>query len=93
VGRHRVVDLTNLLQDVDDADMPALAREALRSLIAELQALDVRIEAVEAVIVGEPLGTPRCPHRFSRRHRLSCETLGRAASRCPIGAETAILVS
>lgn len=58
VGRHRVVDLINLLQDVDDADMPALAREALRSLIAELQALDVRIETVEAVIVREHRTNP-----------------------------------
>ena len=58
VGRHRVVDLINLLQDVDDADMPALAREALRSLIAELQAIDVRIEAVEAVIVREHRTNP-----------------------------------
>jgi transposase len=53
VGRHRVVDLINLLQDVDDADMPALAREVLRSIVAVLQALDVRIEAVEAMIVRE----------------------------------------
>jgi transposase len=58
VGRHRVVDLINLLQDVDDADVPALAREALRSLIAELQAIDVRIEAVEAVIVREHRTNP-----------------------------------
>jgi len=42
VGRHRVVDLISRLQDVDDANMPALAREALRSLIAELRALGVR---------------------------------------------------
>ena len=52
-GRHRVVDLINLLQDAGDADVPALAREALRGLIAELHALEVRIEAVEAVIVRE----------------------------------------
>jgi hypothetical protein len=51
VGPHRVVNLINLLQDAGDADMPALAREAPRSLIAELQALGVRIEALEAVIV------------------------------------------
>ena len=36
-GRHRVPDLLNLLQDAEDAE--ALAREALRSLIAELHAL------------------------------------------------------
>ena len=29
--RHRVVDLINLLQDAGDADVPALAREALRA--------------------------------------------------------------
>jgi transposase len=39
-GRHRVVDLINLLQDAGDADVPALAREALRGLIAELHALE-----------------------------------------------------
>jgi hypothetical protein len=43
----------NLLQDAGDADVPALAREALRGLIAELHALEQRIEAVEAVIVRE----------------------------------------
>jgi transposase len=52
-GRHRVVDLINLLQDTDDADVPSLAREALRSLIAELHALEKRIEVVEAAIVRE----------------------------------------
>jgi transposase len=33
--------------------VPALAREALRSLVAELHALEKRIEVVEAVIVRE----------------------------------------
>ena len=32
-GRHRVVDLINLLRDAGDADVPVLAREALRGLI------------------------------------------------------------
>ena len=50
-GRHRVPDLLNLLQDAEDAE--ALAREALRSLIAELHALEQRVEAIEAVIVRE----------------------------------------
>jgi transposase len=36
-GGHRVA-LANLLQSADDADVPALAREALRSLFAELSA-------------------------------------------------------
>jgi transposase len=53
VGRHRVVDLINLLQDTGDDDVPPAAREALLSLIAELQALEKRIEAVEAVIMRE----------------------------------------
>jgi transposase len=52
-GRHHVVDLVNLLQDADDAIVPALAREALRGLIVELHALEKRIEGVEAVIVRE----------------------------------------
>ena len=52
-GRHRVPDLLNLLQDADDAVVPALAREALRSLIAELQGLEKRIETIEKVIVRE----------------------------------------
>jgi hypothetical protein len=38
--RERVVDLINLLQDAGDADVPTLAREALRGLIAELHALE-----------------------------------------------------
>jgi transposase len=41
-GRHRVIDLINLLQDAGDADVSALAREARRSLIAELHALEER---------------------------------------------------
>src|SRR3954466_15696991 len=53
VGRHRIADLVNLLQDACDADVPALAREALRSLIAELHALETRIEAIESVIMLE----------------------------------------
>ena len=52
-GRHRIPDLLNLLQDANDAEVPALAREALRSLIAELHALEQRIEAIEGVIVRE----------------------------------------
>src|SRR5690242_19052533 len=39
-GRHRVPDLLNRLMDADDTQVPALAREALRSLIAELHALE-----------------------------------------------------
>jgi transposase len=60
-GRHRVVDLINLLQDAGDADVPALAREALRGLIAELHALEERIEAVEAVICARAQDERRQP--------------------------------
>jgi len=52
-GRHRVPDLLNLLQDADDTEVPALAREALRNLIAELHSLEQRIETIEEVIVRE----------------------------------------
>jgi transposase len=52
-GRHRVTDLLVSLQEADDMQVPALAREALRSLVAELQALEKRIEAIEKVIVRE----------------------------------------
>jgi transposase len=36
-GRHCVSDLLVSLQEADDIEVPALAREALRSLVAELQ--------------------------------------------------------
>jgi transposase len=52
-GRHRVADLINLLRDADDADVPALAREALQNPFGPLSALELRIKAVEAVIVRE----------------------------------------
>jgi transposase len=52
-GRHRVPDLLSLLQGANDAELPALACEALRSPIAELHALKERIEAIEGVIVRE----------------------------------------
>ena len=53
VGRHRVGDLLGLLLEASDAEVPALAREALRSIIAELETLEMRIQATEAVIVRE----------------------------------------
>lgn len=53
VGRHRVIDLIDALHAASDTDVPALAREALQSLIAALRALEVRIEAVEGVIMRE----------------------------------------
>src|SRR5436305_13689986 len=52
-GRRRVADLVNLLQGADDAEVPALAREAVQSLFAELSALKLRIKVVEAVIMRE----------------------------------------
>ena len=52
-GRNRVPDLLMALQDADDTEVPALAREALRSLAAELEALEKRIEEIEKVIVRE----------------------------------------
>ena len=77
VGRHRIADLIGLLKDARDADAPPLAREALRSLIAELHALETRIEAIESVIIESTRRTPsaggwqafqasgRSPHRRS----------------------------
>jgi len=52
-GRHRVPDLLNLLQKAGDAEVPAPAREALTSLIAELHALEQRIETIECAIMRE----------------------------------------
>ena len=52
-GRHRVTDLIKVLQGSVDADLLALAREALQILLAELSALQVCIKAIEAVIVRE----------------------------------------
>lgn len=52
-GRHRIPDLLTLLHDAGNEELPALAREALRSLAAELHHLERRIEAIEAVIVRE----------------------------------------
>jgi transposase len=57
-GRHRVADLLNVLQEAGGAEVPALAREALRSLIAELHTLEQRIEAVESVILREHKANP-----------------------------------
>jgi transposase len=57
-GRHRVADLPNMLQAAGGAEVPALAREALRSLISELHSLEQRIEAVEGVILREHKANP-----------------------------------
>ncbi len=53
VGRHRVGDLIGFLQEAGDDEVPALAREALHSLIGALQQLEGRIKEIEAVIVRE----------------------------------------
>lgn len=52
-GHHRVGDLVALIQEGAEAGVPKLAREALLALIAELQAIEERIEAIEAVIMRE----------------------------------------
>lgn len=57
-GHHRIPDLLNLLQEAGDAEVPTLAREGLRSLVAELHALEQRIEAIESVIVREHKANP-----------------------------------
>jgi len=57
-GRHRVADLLDALQGAGGAEVPALAREALRSLIAELHTLEQRIEAVESVRLREHKANP-----------------------------------
>ena len=53
IGLDRGIDHEHQRQGADDAEVPALAREALQSLFAELSALEIRIKAVEAVIMRE----------------------------------------
>ena len=57
-GRHHVADLLGLLQEADSVEVPPLAREALRVLIAELHALEQRIEAIEGMILREHKANP-----------------------------------
>lgn len=57
-GRHHVADLLNLLQEADDVVLPALARESLTALIAQLHALEQRIEAIEGMIMREHKANP-----------------------------------
>ena len=38
-GRHRVADLLSRIEEADGEQLPALAREALRSLVGKLHAL------------------------------------------------------
>ncbi len=51
-GIGRVADLVAVLVGEDTASMPALARQALGGLAAELEALGKRVEEVEAAIVA-----------------------------------------
>jgi transposase len=53
VGRHHVAELERALAIADETTVPALAREALQTLIAELHSLDQRIKAIEVAIVRE----------------------------------------
>jgi len=50
-GISGVADLMALLLGEDETGLPALARQALRTLVAKLETLDQRIEAVEAAIL------------------------------------------
>ena len=51
-GIARVADLVAVLMDEDAADVPVLARRALRGLAAELEALGTRIKEIEATILA-----------------------------------------
>jgi transposase len=51
-GISRVADLVALLLGEDDTALPPLARQALRGLAAELEALGKRVEEVEAAILA-----------------------------------------
>jgi transposase len=53
VGWHRVAELERALAVADEVTVPALAREGLQILIAELHSLDQRIKAIEVAIVRE----------------------------------------
>jgi transposase len=50
-GIARVADLMAVLLGEDTTNVPALAREALRGLAAELEALDRRVKEIEVAIV------------------------------------------
>jgi transposase len=51
-GISRVADLVAMLLGEDETTIPALARQALRGLVAELETLGERIEAIEAAILA-----------------------------------------
>jgi transposase len=50
-GMSRVADLLAVLLGEDEATLPPLARQALRGLAAELEALGKRVEEIEAAIL------------------------------------------
>ncbi|WP_376100746.1 IS110 family transposase (plasmid) [Roseomonas sp. CCTCC AB2023176] len=51
-GMSRVADLLAVLLGEDEATLPPLARQALRGLAAELEALGKRVEEIEAAILA-----------------------------------------
>jgi NADPH-dependent 2,4-dienoyl-CoA reductase/sulfur reductase-like enzyme len=51
-GMSRVADLLAVLLGEDEATLPPLARQALRSLAAELEALGKRVEEIELAIIA-----------------------------------------
>lgn len=51
-GMSRVADLLAVLLGEDEATLPPLARQALRGLAAELEALGKRVEEIEAAIIA-----------------------------------------
>ena len=51
-GMAKVADLIALLLGEEEGAIPALARQALRALVAELEALDARVAEVEAAILA-----------------------------------------
>ena len=51
-GMSRVADLRAVLLGEDEATLPPLARQALRGLAAELEALGKRVEEIEAAIIA-----------------------------------------
>jgi transposase len=51
-GMSRIADLLAVLLGEDEATLPPLARQALRGLAAELEALGTRVEEIEAAIIA-----------------------------------------
>jgi transposase len=53
LGRHRLPELEQAMLIADEDTVPALAREALQTLIVALRSLERRIEALEAAMMRE----------------------------------------